>query len=104
MKVEKTPESLKPVVLGGEAVQAIFYALNNICIPKNVFSEEELDIVEHLLQHMMDAFDAAQAGIEPVLDDDSSVFDESEDDPDQENDFVLDRAKPIPVERAPDEN
>ena len=72
--------------------------------PPPIFSEEELDIVEHLLQHMMDAFDAAQAGIEPVLDDDSSVFDESEDDPDQENDFVLDRAKPIPVEREPDEN
>lgn len=78
MKVEKTPESLNPVMLSGEAVQAIFYALNNICIPKKVFSEDELDVVNHLLQHMMDAFDAAQAGIEPEYDD-MPVFDESED-------------------------
>lgn len=76
MMAEKTEPPLMPVLLDPNTVQGVYYALNNICIPKGVFSEKELEVVEHLLHNMMQAFDAAQAGIEPVPE---PVFDEEED-------------------------
>ena len=76
MKAEETETPVAPVLLDGQTVQGVYYALNNICVPKGVFSDEELEVVNILLNNMMQAFDAAQAGIEPEIEE---IFDEAED-------------------------
>lgn len=74
-------QPILPVMLDGQTVQGLYFALNNIAVPKGVFSEEELEIVNILLDNMKGSFDAAQAGIEPEEED---IFPEEEKESEEE--------------------